>query len=325
MMCLTCGQQDVTGLAAQGGCPYCSAKTECTLCGEDIDAAAPGAIECQVQDCEERIHGECADDHATVCSHCSRGGGRLCRVHLERGFLCDGCDQWHDDDCLVSGSSDMVDTFGVLCHKCFYGDDPEREYLESFERGQEPALESERLAADVRIELARIVGTLGPTQQDGFAAVLRVIADAVETRVPRSDKVTDAGIFLPACFQVLKVLRNLDSRIEQAMLEILQEQHLHGFENKRSIEVTYIGDTGNPRQGQTTPDFVQHSLRVAIYCDGEQYHAGTAERQRDHEVADAMASAGWRVLRFTGRDILSKPQKIGGIVRRALADRTSRS
>jgi very-short-patch-repair endonuclease len=53
-----------------------------------------------------------------------------------------------------------------------------------------------------------------------------------------------------------------------------------------------------------------------IECDGEAYHSGRDRADADRERDNALTTAGWRILRFSGRRILSESDKC--------ADRVSR-
>lgn len=49
-------------------------------------------------------------------------------------------------------------------------------------------------------------------------------------------------------------------------------------------------------------------LRVAIECDGHAFHERTPEQaERDKRKDRALTSAGWMVIRFTGREIYRDP------------------
>ena len=55
---------------------------------------------------------------------------------------------------------------------------------------------------------------------------------------------------------------------------------------------------------------------VDIECDGERYHSGREKAEQDRGRDNALAIAGWRVLRFSGREILVNPQGCVKLVRR---------
>ena len=55
-----------------------------------------------------------------------------------------------------------------------------------------------------------------------------------------------------------------------------------------------------------------------IECDGEAYHAGRDKAEQDRERDNALTTAGWHILRFSGRSILSDTDKCAQTVRRAV-------
>ncbi|MFO7676658.1 MAG: DUF559 domain-containing protein [bacterium] len=55
-----------------------------------------------------------------------------------------------------------------------------------------------------------------------------------------------------------------------------------------------------------------------VECDGEQYHAGPDKAEADRARDNALAADGWRILRFSGREITRKPAECVRTVRRAV-------
>lgn len=53
------------------------------------------------------------------------------------------------------------------------------------------------------------------------------------------------------------------------------------------------------------PDFAFPQLKIAIYCDGWQYHQDKPAFHQDRSESRALQSVGWVVLRFTGGEIKS--------------------
>jgi hypothetical protein len=209
-----------------------------------------------------------------------------------------------------------LEALGWICSRCFYGADDAHEE----QQFEQETLDLTSLSEEVKHHAIRLSKALNPSRQKGLARVLEILADAAELRVPRSDKEVDLALFVAACLPVLKVLRSLDSSIEQSLHEILSDGEFYGFENGSSINVTYIKQDGGLKEGQTSPDFMHRTLRVAIYCDGDAHHSQPNDRQRDNEIVDALASKGWRTIRLTGRAILYAPDKCAAIIRRAIDD-----
>jgi len=55
-----------------------------------------------------------------------------------------------------------------------------------------------------------------------------------------------------------------------------------------------------------------------IECDGETYHAGRDKAEQDRERDNTLTTAGWHILRFSGRSILSDTDRCVQTVRRAV-------
>lgn len=50
-------------------------------------------------------------------------------------------------------------------------------------------------------------------------------------------------------------------------------------------------------------DFAYPSSRLAIEVDGAQFHTLSEAQERDRRRQDEIEALGWRVLRFTARDL----------------------
>lgn len=55
-----------------------------------------------------------------------------------------------------------------------------------------------------------------------------------------------------------------------------------------------------------------------IECDGEQYHSGRAKAEQDRDRDNKLTTAGWRILRFSGRRIVGDTDKCVETVRRTV-------
>jgi len=61
--------------------------------------------------------------------------------------------------------------------------------------------------------------------------------------------------------------------------------------------------------------------QIAIECDGHDYHDGTKEAaERDKKRNRVLTAAGWKVLRFTGREIYRDPKRCAEEVESLLFD-----
>jgi len=76
----------------------------------------------------------------------------------------------------------------------------------------------------------------------------------------------------------------------------------------------------------TRPDFAYPDKKLAIYCDGARYHGPQSNNenwQRDLEINNRLQLMGWRVLRFSGRQINQKLSECLQKIREALGEGAS--
>ncbi len=59
-------------------------------------------------------------------------------------------------------------------------------------------------------------------------------------------------------------------------------------------------------------------VKLAVECDGERYHTGRWKAACDRQKDNALAAAGWRLLRFSGAEICRKTGECARVVMRAL-------
>jgi len=90
-----------------------------------------------------------------------------------------------------------------------------------------------------------------------------------------------------------------ESPIEQILLDSMRKAKLP----KPAIQESVVDENG---EFICRPDFLYRDKKIAIFCDGESYHAPTESRQRwekDLQQRSKLASMGWKVLAFSGRRI----------------------
>lgn len=68
------------------------------------------------------------------------------------------------------------------------------------------------------------------------------------------------------------------------------------------------------RVGPYWIDLAVPQVRLAIECDGRDYHTSPADRERDQHRDDYLAKLGWRVKHFRGRDIVFATARCAEIV-----------
>jgi len=75
----------------------------------------------------------------------------------------------------------------------------------------------------------------------------------------------------------------------------------------------------NTRVGPYEVDFLWPRQRLIVETDGRESHLTSAAFERDHERDAALTVAGYRVLRFTHRQVLRKERTVANRVAAALA------
>ena len=62
--------------------------------------------------------------------------------------------------------------------------------------------------------------------------------------------------------------------------------------------------------------------RVVLEADGWAFHSTPERFVGDRRRQNGLVAAGWRVLRFTWRDLTERPDRVVAVVRQVLGDRT---
>ena len=65
-------------------------------------------------------------------------------------------------------------------------------------------------------------------------------------------------------------------------------------------------------------DFAWPAARLAVEADGFAYHSDREAYRRDRERLNQLERLGWRVLRFTWEDVMSRPEHVIALVRDCL-------
>lgn len=66
-------------------------------------------------------------------------------------------------------------------------------------------------------------------------------------------------------------------------------------------------------------DFCWPALRLVVEADGFAYHSDRAAYRRDRDRLNDLERLGWRVLRFTWEDVVSRPEHVLGLISECLA------
>ena len=68
----------------------------------------------------------------------------------------------------------------------------------------------------------------------------------------------------------------------------------------------------------TLPDFSFPELRIAIYCDGYEFHSDKDSFQTDRQQSRDLQLNGWCVLRFSGSEILNDTEAVVLTIQKAI-------
>ena len=68
----------------------------------------------------------------------------------------------------------------------------------------------------------------------------------------------------------------------------------------------------------TIPDFAFPDAKIAIYCDGYEFHSERDPFQKDRQQSRDLQLQGWCVLRFAGREILNETDVVVRTIERAI-------
>ena len=98
-----------------------------------------------------------------------------------------------------------------------------------------------------------------------------------------------------------QLLQNCESEIERHLLNALYPAL--GPNAQREIEAQHIIDYYD--LPATLPDFAFPNARIAIYCDGYEYHSDRDSFLKDRQQLRGLQLQGWCVLRFSGSEILN--------------------
>ena len=114
------------------------------------------------------------------------------------------------------------------------------------------------------------------------------------------------------------LLARCESEIESHLLGALYPNL--GPDAQKEIEAQHMIDYYD--MPVTLPDFAFPYLRIAIYCDGYEYHWERDPFQKDRQQARALQLQGWLVLRFAGSEILNDTEAVVLTVEKAIRRKT---
>lgn len=101
---------------------------------------------------------------------------------------------------------------------------------------------------------------------------------------------------------------NTHSKAERQLVKLLEEAHITGWVCNHPVG-PYLVDNAFPHH------------RVAIEIDGYAFHSDPQRFQQDRARQNYLILNGWRVLRFTWRDLIEHPDRVIAEIRRAISAR----
>ena len=114
------------------------------------------------------------------------------------------------------------------------------------------------------------------------------------------------------------LLARCESEIESHLLGALYPNL--GPDAQKEIEAQHMIDYYD--MPVTLPDFAFPYLRIAIYCDGYEYHWERDPFQKDRQQARALQLQGCLVLRFAGTEIMNDTEAVVLTIEQAIRRKT---
>ena len=108
--------------------------------------------------------------------------------------------------------------------------------------------------------------------------------------------------------------KRCESEIERHLLRALYPNL--GPSEQKEIEAQHL--IAYPDMPVTLPDFAFPDAKIAIYCDGYEFHWERAPFQKDRQQSRELQLRGWCVLRFAGREILYETDVVVRTIERAI-------
>ena len=116
-----------------------------------------------------------------------------------------------------------------------------------------------------------------------------------------------------------KLLQNCESEIEEHLLRALYPEL--GPDSQEDLRSQHVIDYYDIPL--TLPDFAFPKDKIAIYCDGYEYHADKGSFQKDRQQSRELQLQGWSVLRFSGSEILGDTDAVVATIQRAIKQKAA--
>lgn len=165
--------------------------------------------------------------------------------------------------------------------------------------------------------LAAVALSLGEERQ--LADLCNRFSDLLEWKVPVCSKTLSLRDILPFLMERGAALIMVESEIELDMDRLLTGRGMMSeFKRGRAVLIPYVSIAGDIEPGDTFPDLIHLTLKLAIYCDGHDAHSSVKQRERDYRVGNALQARGYTILRFSGHQIQRQPEYVAGVVQQSM-------
>lgn len=241
------------------------------------------------------------DDVQRGCAAVLAGGPAALLSHMSAVAL-HGLAPWplHVDVTVPHGSYRKLD--GVRWHQSRVLDEPDR----TLEHGI-PVTTPERSLLDAATQADRklTIKLVDECVRLRKSDVAKLAARALEVRPDGRF----GGARLRAVLARVPPIEDADSVMEMLMARLLTGAGFDGWVHHLEV------DAGGVR---FELDFAFPQERVDVECDGAAYHAGPMSQVRDRRRDEALAACGWRVLRFSWKDVTADAARTSRHIRDVL-------
>ena len=117
-----------------------------------------------------------------------------------------------------------------------------------------------------------------------------------------------------------QLLNNCESEIEKHLLRALCPELDSAYRD--DLRQQHVIDYYD--MPLTIPDFAFPKDKIAIYCDGYEFHSEKEPFQKDRQQSRDLQLQGWSVLRFTGSEIINDTDAVVATIQRAIKQKANK-
>lgn len=123
-------------------------------------------------------------------------------------------------------------------------------------------------------------------------------------------KPKNTNIFIELLKHIFRKKRKTDSYIEEKLYDAIKRTR--GLPEPTLQHKVYHG-----KRLLTIPDFAYPELKIAIFCDGYEFHGKESKLITDAAKRNRLAAMGWYVMVFWGRTLIQEPHNAAKIIKEA--------